>query len=50
MRSVLVVVGHELAVDRYQHPVYGRLRVERVQQMSVQGANIGWQLGLVRVT
>jgi len=33
-----------------QHPVYGRLRIERVQQMSVQGTNVGWQVGLVRVS
>lgn len=39
-----------MSVYEIQHPVYGRLRVERVQQMSVQGANIGWQLGLTRVT
>jgi hypothetical protein len=32
------------------HPTYGRLRVDRVQQMSVQGRMIGYQLGLVRVS
>jgi hypothetical protein len=32
------------------HPVYGRLRIDRVQQMSVQGTNIGWQCGLQRVS
>ena len=39
-----------MSVYELQHPVYGRLRVERVQQMSIQGANVGWQVGLVRVT
>jgi len=32
------------------HPVYGRFRLDRVQQMSVQGQNVGWQCGLVRVS
>ena len=32
------------------HAVYGRMRIERVQQMSIQGANVGWQLGLTRVS
>jgi hypothetical protein len=39
-----------MSVYELQHPVYGRCRIERVQQMSIQGANIGWQLGLTRVT
>jgi len=40
------------AMSSYEmlHPVYGRLRIDRVQQMSIQGANIGWQIGLVRVS
>lgn len=33
-----------------QHPTYGRLRIERVQQMAIQGANVGWQVGLTRVS
>jgi hypothetical protein len=32
------------------HPVYGRFRLERIQQMSIQGANVGFQAGLERVS
>jgi hypothetical protein len=40
------------AMSTYEllHPVYGRLRIERVQQMSIQGVNVGWQVGLTRVS
>lgn len=33
-----------------QHPVYGRMRIDRVQQMTIQGSNVGWQVGLTRVS
>ena len=39
-----------MSLYELQHPVYGRMRVERVQQMSIQGTNVGWQVGLVRVS
>lgn len=50
--DVLFPTGQIDAQSQYEftHPVYGRLRVERVQQMNVQGVNIGWQLGLVRAS
>lgn len=40
------------AMSSYEllHPHYGRLRIERVQQMSIQGTNVGWQVGLTRVS
>lgn len=39
-----------MSVFELLHPTYGRMRIDRVQQMSIQGSNVGWQVGLTRVS
>ena len=50
--AVIWPTGTIDAMSQYEfvHPAYGRFRIDRVQQMSVQGTNVGWQCGLVRVS
>jgi hypothetical protein len=40
------------AMSQYEftYPGYGRLRIDRVQQMTINGQNVGWQVGVVRVS
>jgi hypothetical protein len=50
--DVLWPTGRIDAVSQYEfvYPGYGRFRVERVQQMVIQGQNVGYQVGLTRVS
>lgn len=50
--EILWPTGQIDAMSQYEyaHPVYGRFRVDRVQQMNIQGTNVGWQIGCVRVS
>ena len=50
--EILWPTGQIDAMSQYEyvHPVYGRFRIDRVQQMNIQGTNVGWQCGCVRVS
>ena len=50
--NLLWPTGQSDAMSQYEytHPVYGRFRIARVQQMNIQGQNVGWQVGLERVS